>query len=222
MIHLWKRFPRPFQQTVIWTFRAGGLLFLLILLIVLLFPKATLGWLVNTWEVEHSLVSADAIFIPGGGGHFRPQHAAALWHDGFAPTLLVSRPEEPPNLREAGKASEQEIEIETLLRHQVPRSSIIALPTEVSSTVEEIDVLRQWIIDHDVRLVIIATDRFHSRRFYWLASRRIETEIGCRCLISISPWRHHEKTTWWRNRWGRSMFIQECLKMTYSLVFQRG
>lgn len=218
---MWKQFAKPLKTIIKWSVGGFALLLFLLILIILLFPASTLGWLATNWEVEHPLESADAIFVPGGGGHFRPQHAAKLWNQGYAPTVLVPRPAETAASGKEGVISEQQIDKETLRRLEVAESAIEALPTEVSSTADEIRVLREWIQENDAKIIIVATDRFHSRRFHWLATREIERPTGTRCLVSISPWQHTETDSWWKNPWGREMFARELFKHCYYLVFRR-
>ncbi len=196
-----------------------GVLMLVTAAAVALFPHATLGWLIQQWEIEHSLEPADAIIVLGGGNHFRPQHAAKLWNDDLAPVIVTFQPERTPSHKGKANSNRPPTDRETLLQLGIPSAAIHSIDRNVASTWDEAKAIQSWAEEHQADTVIIATDRFHSRRVNWLMTRTVENQSGCRCLITHSAWRYYQTDNWWQNLQGQRAFKREIFRMTGYLLY---
>jgi uncharacterized SAM-binding protein YcdF (DUF218 family) len=95
--------------------------------------------------VEEPLRPADGLLVLGGGLPFRAQEAAALYHAGWAPTVLLvpaARRESDAVLRELGvqRPAEWELSREVLERLGVPAGAIRIVEGEAPDTREELQL----------------------------------------------------------------------------------
>ncbi len=125
---------------------AGALLGLLALLLaaVWLFPHQVLC-------VDSGRVQADVLIVPGGAGGERARRAAELYHQGYAPRIILSG------------AGDDEIHRAILLAAGVPRSAI-RLESKSATTKENAEFTAPILREMGVKRAIIVTSWWHSRR----------------------------------------------------------
>ena len=130
-----------------WLLRTALVLFTLLVLLAvaaLFYPQRFLC-------VDSGRVGADVMVVLGGGSHDRPERAAELFKERFAPRILVSG------------LGDCAIYRRSLIQAGVPSQAI--LMEDQSRTTRENAILAVNLLRHqDVRHVIIVTSWYHSRR----------------------------------------------------------
>lgn len=157
------------------------------------------GWLV----VEDPLQKADAIFVLGGTMYERPLEAVDLYHEGWAPRILLMRQiadEGEAELRRRGIVFQREIDqqVEVLTRLGVPLSAIEILP-EQNSTRDEADALRGEVVANHWTRVIVVTSKQHTRRAKLVMNRRL-ADTNAQAMLRASRYDKSDVDGWWRNR----------------------
>jgi len=170
------------------------------LLIVAAVAAPRLGaWLV----VEDPLQQADAIFVLGGTLFERPLEAVDLYHEGWAPRLLLMRQiadNGEIELRRRGIQYQREIDVQVdvLTRLGVPRSAIEILD-EQDSTKDEADTLRAIVVARQWSRVIVVTSKQHTRRARLVMNRRLSDTNG-QVMLRASRYDDTKVEGWWRER----------------------
>ncbi len=184
--------------------RSGLLLRLAALAALLLLIAAVAAPRLGAWlVVEDPLEKADAIFVLGGTLFERPLEAADLYHDGWAPRMLLMR-----QIADAGEAEMQrrgipfqreiDIQIDALTRLGVPRDAIQILD-EQDSTKDEANTLRDLVVANHWSKVIVVTSKQHTRRAGLVMDRRL-APTGARAIMRASRYDRTEVDTWWHRR----------------------
>ena len=171
-----------------------------VLLIIAAVAAPRLGaWLV----VEDPLQKADAIFVLGGTLFERPLEAVDLYHEGWAPRLLLMRQiadDGEVELRRRGVVYQREIDVQVdvLMRLGVPRSAIEILD-EQDSTKDEADALRTVVVANRWPRVIVVTSKQHTRRARLVINRRV-ADTGAQVMVRASRYDKTDVDAWWRQR----------------------
>jgi len=170
------------------------------LLIIAAVAAPRLGaWLV----FEDPLQKADAIFVLGGTLFERPLEAVDLYHEGWAPRMLLMRQvadDGEVELRRRGVVYQREIDVQVdvLMRLGVPRSAIEILD-EQDSTKDEADALRAVVVANRWARTIVVTSKQHTRRARLVMNRRL-ADTGARAIVRASRYDRSDVGGWWRNR----------------------
>jgi uncharacterized SAM-binding protein YcdF (DUF218 family) len=122
-------------------------------------------WLV----VEDPLAQAQAIVVLGGDLPFRAMEAAALYQQGWAPEVWLTRaraPGEEAALARLGieVAGSESLNRQVLERLGVPTDAIRVLDEGVQNTVQEVQLIARELGHMGGSCVILVTSKPHSRR----------------------------------------------------------
>ncbi|MBI4457053.1 MAG: YdcF family protein [Acidobacteria bacterium] len=163
-----------------------------------------------------SLQKADVIVVMAGSYIIRTQEAAALYHEGWSPRVLLTR-ESPPDsfyqLKAKGILLPEMIDInqQVLEGLGVPRSSISRIEIPVDNTDEEARRIKEFLERDHLRRLIIVTSKTHSRRacmtFYHYLGK--DLQIICR----YSRFDPFDPTGWWKKRKDARELIFEWQKL---------
>lgn len=178
--------------------RLAALAALLLLIAALAAPRLG-AWLM----VEDPLQKADAIFVLGGTMFQRPLEAVDLYHEGWAPRMLLMRQiadDGEIELRRRGVPFQREIDVQVdvLTRLGVPRSAIQILD-EQNSTRDEADALLAVVAANRWSRVIVVTSKQHTRRARLVMNRRL-AGTGSQAIVRASRYDRADVDGWWRNR----------------------
>ncbi|WP_075089202.1 YdcF family protein [Verrucomicrobium spinosum] len=139
-----------------------------------IFRESLLRTAARTWVVDDPVLKADAIVVLGGGRDWRPFTAADMYLAGQSTVVLVTQPEKSPSQNLLQQPSEAEINTTVLTKKGVPSTAIRPLGQNVTSTRDEALALRDWVIAHQAKDILIPTDPFHTRRARWIFQRALE------------------------------------------------
>lgn len=166
----------------------------------------------TAWVVDEQPDRAAAIVILGGGLNFRPAAAARLYHDGWAPLVLVPRVE-PSAPEQMGLApSEGRLTIGILEKLGVPPQAIESYGRAVTSTRDEAEAAKAWAQGKAVDRLLIPTDPMHTRRVNWIFGKALPS-IDIR-VIRVST-QEYDSDSWRQPEKGLATFQSEALKSLY-------
>ena len=147
------------------------------------------------------LVTSDAIFVLDGKSPHRDLEAAALYRDGWAPRVVVTRPRSDlaeDVRREFGLETEQEQVVRTLRRAGVPESAIVRLDRVVENTEGELTADFDYAKAQGFRRVILVSSPYHTRRIRVIWRRHFEREVAA--IVRATRYEHVDPARWWRSR----------------------
>ncbi|HET7463944.1 MAG TPA: ElyC/SanA/YdcF family protein [Longimicrobium sp.] len=165
-------------------------------------------------SVHDPLQKSDAIFVFGGDPDIRPYAAAALYHRGLAPRVLVPGMETGRLAADGLVPTQTQIFLGVLKKQGVPDSAVqvLNIPGGTTSTTDDARVLRDWILRTHARRVIAVTTTYHTRRCR-LALRRALKGVDVRVMMYGAPTRGYTERDWWRSEPGMVTYFNEYLKL---------
>jgi hypothetical protein len=98
-----------------------------------------------------------------------------------------------------------------LIKLGVPEADIETFGSEISTTYEEADALREWAIRAHARSIIVPIEIFSSRRVRWTLTQALAgtgTEIQIQALDQPA----YNYTNWWKTHIGLIAFQSEVIK----------
>jgi uncharacterized SAM-binding protein YcdF (DUF218 family) len=178
---------------------------LLLLLTLVGVAAAAIGAIgqVGPWlVVVDPLQPAAAIVVCGGGLPFRAMEAAALYQQGWAPQVWVTRGAAPA--AEAALArlgvpvvGEASYTRQMLERLAVPTAAIRLLPEGVQNTVEEVQRIARELRQRGGARVILVTSRPHTRRLR--ATWRALVGDTPQAVVRYAQDEPYAAARWWRH-----------------------
>jgi len=184
------------------------------LIVVLVVWHGPILYSIGAWlRVEDRLERADAIVVLAGGTPGREATAAALWREGWAPRVVISRPFERAELRElidlGIRPLDQQGEARKALEtYGVPPDRIIALPDISATTEPELALVRDAALARGYRRVILVTSPEHTRRVKMIWERQSPAGPGALVVPAREPFPFED---WWRRRRAAEIVLHEYL-----------
>ena len=167
---------------------------------------ATVGFLSVGRILAHEdpLQHADAIYVLGGSWVTRWLEAVDLYHEGYAPLILLS-PDEPEIgddiLTQRGVTLPRQADVaRSVIVDQLglPPTALEILGGHVDNTAQEADAIRAIVLARHWRRVIIITDRPSTRRAGF-AFRR-EYGVSLEIIVRCPRYDSFDAAHWWRRR----------------------
>jgi uncharacterized SAM-binding protein YcdF (DUF218 family) len=170
------------------------------------------GALITPWAgsaVGHWLVVADpleparAIVVLSGRVPFRAMQAAAIYRDGLAPEVWISRPVRTPEelaMRRLGildMRTEEERNQQVLERLGVPAAAIRVLDRGILNTMEEMELIAGELRRVGGAGVILVTSKAHTRRVK--ATWRALVGDTPRVMVRHPAEERFDPDRWWRH-----------------------
>ena len=171
----------------------------------------------TAWIVDDPLTNADVIVVLGGGPSTRPFEAARLYHQHWAPRILVMQPRADSTTELGLTKRESELLKQILVRQEVPEAAVLIAADEVMSTYEEALAMRNWVATNRIQTAIVVTDVFHARRARWVFRKQLRP-TGVRVLVRALPVREYTTENWWQREQGIAALQSEILKHGYYLM----
>lgn len=201
-----RRLTAQFLQFLGAVFLTGAILGTVVLLLA--------GYWLRSEDIP---TKADAIVLLGGD-YSRPLYGADLYHQGYAPVVLVSRPVKDPMRGELEKLSidlpsQSEVYAEILRRKGVPEKSVVFFGNGSVSTVEEARVLAGSEKFRNATLMVV-TSPFHTRR----AEIIFENALPHAEIIMIATPYEEFPRKWWADfRSARNVILETAKIIFYHL-----
>jgi uncharacterized SAM-binding protein YcdF (DUF218 family) len=153
-------------------------------------------WLV----VENPLEKAQAIVVLSGAMPMRALQAARLYHEGYAPQIWLTHPEQPAaslDSMEIPNSGEDYFNSRVLAHEGVPAAAIRILEPKINNTADEIRAVAAELARESGSVVIIITTKAHTRRVARLW-RQLAAGRG-RAVIRAARADPFDPAHWWRN-----------------------
>ena len=153
---------------------------------------------------EDPLRKADALFVLAGTHFQRALEAADLFHEGYAPVILLSpdleeRAEVIARSRGAILPRDAEPVRTALASLGIPRSAILIGTGSVDNTASEALLLKQEARARGWHTVIVVTSKYHTRRSGF-AMRRSLAGTGITVIMRASRYDQSDPARWWQHR----------------------
>lgn len=154
--------------------------------------------------VEQPLDRADAIVVLAGARVERWLEAVDLFHEGWAPRILLS----PGQLEPAEALLRQrhipfphaaDLVRDAMTRAEIPASAITILPGWVDNTAQEAAAARRAAVEAGWRQLIVVTSKYHSRRAAYAFAREFRG-TSVRILMRYSRYDTAVPERWWSTR----------------------
>jgi len=181
---------------------------------VLLFCVCVLCFLrVGTWLVrEDSPRPGNAIVVLSGAMPERALEAAELYHQGLAPEVWITQPNEPKyTMATLGIPfdGEEEYSRRVLLKHGVPERAIRILQPPIVNTADEMNTIAATLESAHGLSVIVVTSKAHTRRVHGLWNR-LEAKRG-QIIVRAARTDSFDPSHWWRTTHDALDVVRELL-----------
>lgn len=192
--------------------------------LVLLFLVNQAG---NFLVVADTPLKADAILVLMGSRGDRALQAAELWKKGYAQKIIFVEDYEKGRefLAERGIQLPNDALMTTSILNQlgIPDSSILTLPGETRSTINEAEALHQYLLQHpETDTLILVTSQSHSRRATLIFKNQFSQLPHPVVLLSVpSQYDRFKSRDWWKHRESAKQVFMEYVKITSFLLFER-
>ena len=152
---------------------------------------------------DQPLAKAELILVLSGEPYLRIPEAARLYHEGFAPAILL-----PHGLKERGTddllrvgirvPDGQEISMKLLEDLRVPRKAILTIQEQSDSTQTEMLTVARFLKTHPSQSMIIVTSKAHTTR----ASKIFLAGLGPGIRLIMHPVGNDpfDPARWWQDR----------------------
>ena len=176
------------------------------------------GWL----DVGTAPKSVDYVLALPGNPEHRPFVAAALINAGFAKRALIVRNELSPDVEDGIIPPTWEITKRIYLVRGVPEEKIVVLDGQSDSTLADMEILADFLIEHPQARVAIVTSAFHTRRARWTIGRHLGNAMQRVSIIS-APNPGFLADEWWKTEAGAFCVIAENAKLVvYWFLYGSG
>jgi len=173
--------------------------------------------------VSDPLEKADAIAILSGHSTSRGHKAAELYHQGWAPRILISKDIYPYRVEELRRFGIRELEgheatIAVLAYLNVPVSSVEVLDGYNESTLDEAKKYSKYMRDHNLSRLTVVTCSFHARRARMLFRHAFKAS---NVAVSVQPAPadfEYNPENWWTRRLDSKTLLWEYEKLVFSAL----
>lgn len=160
--------------------------FLVIACLIALLTASSRQALTVSMPLKHS----EAIVLLAGNYEERAPVAASLYQAGYAGLILltddgVRRGWSKEHQRNLYSIERSEID---LVKRGVPRQAIVRLPFSKSGTFYDASVVRDYVVKHKLRSILLVTSDYHTRRSLWTFQKVLRQIPVC---ITIAPAKSH-------------------------------
>ncbi|MEM1442092.1 MAG: ElyC/SanA/YdcF family protein [Verrucomicrobiota bacterium] len=196
----------------------AGIILVFLLLLCFGFSSQILRTAARIWVIDSTPTEpVEAIVVPGGGVETRPFAAAKLFHSGISDKLILFQTEQRPSEVLGLSRPSHEVTLEVLESEKVPPDNVEIITGGVTSTRDEVELIRKWVKETEIDSLVVVTDVFPSRRVE-KAYRKGLRGLDVTLHVHPVPARHYTVDTWWENEHGLIAFQNEVIKHLYYLA----
>jgi len=167
----------------------------------------------DLWIVSDPVSPADAVAIFGGGINDRPFAAAAYYHAGLAPKILLSVNRVDAAAQLGAVPSDTEANHQVLRKLGIPESAIETFGAGSANTHDEALALAKWALQAGAHSLIVPTEIFSARRVRWMLHRALGDRVTIMVPALDPP--EYRRDIWWQTDQGMIAFQNEVLKYVY-------
>jgi len=158
------------------------------------------------------LAKCELVVVLSGEPFLRVPEAARLYHDGFAPVILITNEPRPPGLDDLRRIGirfpdSQEISLQLLTALKVPAEAVRAIQERPINTREEADMVARFLKAHPARSLIIVTSKSHTTRSQKIFRSRLGGDVRVTMhAVTSDPF---DPNAWWRDRLHAKQVLHE-------------
>ena len=189
-----------------------ALLFVVALCAILYFARhPILRFAAESWVVDEPSEHADALVVLSDDNFYadRATHAAQLFREGVAPTVVASGRRLRPN------AGISELMEHDLVERGVPREKIVRLSHDADSTKEEAASAAKLAQEMHWKRIVVVTSNYHTRRARYIFSRVFPTAITVKVASARDG--SFDPERWWEKRESIKLFAHELAGMVVAV-----
>lgn len=181
------------------------------------------SWLLREDVPAHS----DAMVILMGSFPERVLQAVELYREGRADRIIIVEEFMGPfrQLEERGVyiVSNSEQAVRSLVTLGVPADSIILLPGDARSTLDEAVVLGRFLsLNSETDTLLLVSSSAHTRRAWMIFNTALGTGTSDLCIgVSPSVYSGFNPDKWWKRKEDIQTVITEYLKIASFVLFER-
>ncbi|MCX8045211.1 MAG: YdcF family protein [Desulfobacterota bacterium] len=175
------------------------------------------------FSVAQADKGADALVVLSGGIETRLPYALDLYRQGYAPRILLTDPL-VRNTKLRSIACDEHQQADAILRFcgsNAPLTICPSLKGGATSTFDEAYDVRAYCSAHQLRRIIIVTDRHHTRRA-WYAFTKIFKGTGVQVDVMGAPNDIFTENNWWQTDRGIEAYIIEPVKFAVYLLSNKN
>jgi len=193
------------------------LIFLLIVLIALFLNKqALLTFAGNLLISEDTPQKAEAIVVLNGGIPIRILEAVDLYNGGYGEIIIFCKTSESSDYKKLRESNvyypvEHDINKQIAEEFEIPSSNIYMINKMVSSTYGELESVKGFLIDNNIKKIIIVTSKVHTLRTRMIANKVFNKKIEF--MVIGTNYDGYNPKTWWKNRNATRYTVSEYLKI---------
>lgn len=168
--------------------------------------------------VADALEPSDAVIVLDGRTPARELEAAALFHQGLAPRVVLARGRDPYEVAHAlaGEPTPQARALRALSHLKVPREAIEVLERVVENTADELEVDFGHARSRGFRRVILVTSPSHTRRVRMIWNARYQATLPA--IVHPTPYDPFDVARWWRSRRGIEAALHETAGILHFMI----
>ena len=186
-------------------------LFLFLLIVLITISIKNLGYFFDTTSQP---IKADMIVSLGGIGNDRIKKALFLYKKDFSnsKTILLTgvTPYTPTT-----KFTDIDERVNYLNKHDIPLHNVV-LSTDTHNTFQEARFIKQYMLSHHMRSVLVVSDAPHARRILFFTNTVFnypQSRLNIRVISSDAPWWNTQ--TYYTNKTAITFVSSECIKYVY-------
>jgi uncharacterized SAM-binding protein YcdF (DUF218 family) len=172
--------------------------------------KAAAKWL----DVGEPLSEVDYVVILPGDANTRPFAAAAMIKAGYAATAVTTTVKPSVDVRAGVVPAHHEMVRMALIQRGVSAGDIVILPSESSTTFDDVRALAAFLKQHPAARVALVTNDFHTRRARWI-TRQVLGEQSRQIRMVAAPSELFRPENWWRSAVGFKTITSEYAKLLF-------
>lgn len=175
--------------------------------------------------VERPIKNAEAIVVLGGSSTYgeRTEKAAALFRKGVSEQIVLTNDGERSGWSQAKQTNPPFVELarENLVNRGVPAQSIVVIEKEVNGTMDEANVISEFVRMNDLDSLLLVTSRYHTSRAgdtfeHAFENAGLQTRIG---IVAASGADTPDPAFWWLSPDGWKFVAGEYVKSLYYWLY---
>ncbi len=189
--------------------------FLILVVFFIIFSIVNLG---KFLDVTQKPSSSDVIVCLSGSAGYRIKKALSLYQKGYSKSDKIIFTGSPTMKMKLADGTYCKNQIRYLKKEGVSSKNIIYI-RNLYNTMQEILAVKSYLLDHNMKSVLIVSDAAHSRRIIFLANNiaKFDTlDLKIKVIASNTPWWDREH--YYKNKKGINFAVLEIVKIPYNYI----